>query len=157
MEVGPSAAPMMPMEAASLRLEARASRATIIVPKMPNCAAAPSSTSLGFSSSGPKSVMAPTPMKMSSGKSSFLMPASYSTRSSPSVAGHAGGGDVGEDGAEADGQQQHGLELFDDGQVDQHAADGDHHQLQRVVDEALAGLSASGVAFPVSPSPAPNR
>ena len=39
-------------------------------------AAAPKSMSFGFCSSGPKSIIAPMPMKSSSGKSSVAMPAS---------------------------------------------------------------------------------
>ena len=42
---------------------------------MPNWPAAPSNTMRGFDSSGPKSVMAPMPMKSSRGKSSVAMPA----------------------------------------------------------------------------------
>jgi len=41
-DVGPSAAPMIPIEAASLMLNPN-SVASIKVPKMPNCAAAPKS------------------------------------------------------------------------------------------------------------------
>ena len=74
-EVGPSAPPMMAMDAASLRVNsmpgipsAVIASAPIRVPKMPNCAAAPSSRVLGLASIGPKSVMAPTPRKISSGK-----------------------------------------------------------------------------------------
>lgn len=74
MEVGPSTAPMMPILAASLRVKPSAS-ATSRVPKMPNWPAAPISTMRGFSSSGPKSVMAPMPMKISRGNSSVEMPA----------------------------------------------------------------------------------
>ena len=66
-------APMMPIEAASLRVKPSSS-ARISVRKMPNCPAAPSSTILGFSSNGPKSVSAPIPMKISSGNSSFVIP-----------------------------------------------------------------------------------
>jgi len=43
---------------------------------MPNWPAAPSSTIFGFSSSGPKSVSAPIPMKISSGNSSLATPTS---------------------------------------------------------------------------------
>ena len=74
-EVGPSAPPMMAMEAASLRVNsspgipnAVSASAPISVPKIPNCAAAPKSKVLGLASIGPKSVMAPTPRKISSGK-----------------------------------------------------------------------------------------
>ena len=68
-------APMMPIDAASGRVKPSSS-ASNSVRKMPNCPAAPSSTRRGFSSSGPKSVSAPMPMKMSSGNSSLLMPMS---------------------------------------------------------------------------------
>ena len=43
---------------------------------MPNWPAAPSRIIRGFSSSGPKSVIAPIPTKMRIGKSSFATPAS---------------------------------------------------------------------------------
>ena len=68
-------APMMPMEAASSR-EKPSSSASSSTAKMPNCPAAPSSTMRGFSSSGPKSVSAPMPMKMSSGNISLPTPIS---------------------------------------------------------------------------------
>ena len=55
------------------------------VKKMPNCAAAPNSISQGFSSRGPKSIIAPMPMNSSSGNSSFAMPASNSAVMGPSV------------------------------------------------------------------------
>ena len=74
MEVGPSMAPMMPMLAAWF-MSNFSSSASSSVPKMPNCPAAPSSTMRGFSSSGPKSVMAPMPTKMSSGNNSVSTPA----------------------------------------------------------------------------------
>ena len=77
MEVGPSAAPMMAMEAASFR--SKPSRlATDSVKKMPNCAAAPNSSMRGLESSGPKSIIAPMPMNSKSGNSSLAMPALYS-------------------------------------------------------------------------------
>ena len=75
MDVGPSIAPMTPMEAASGRVKPIA-RASSMTAKMPNWPAAPRRTIFGFSSSGPKSVIAPMPMKISSGNSSFSMPAS---------------------------------------------------------------------------------
>ena len=83
MAVGPSAAPMMPMDAASLsgkKMDARH-----MVKKIPNCAAAPKIISLGLDSSGPKSIIAPIPMNRISGKSSFAMPALYSVDSAPSL------------------------------------------------------------------------
>ena len=61
MAVGPSAAPMTAMEAASFKSKKKPARKR--VKKMPNCAAAPKSISHGFSSSGPKSIIAPMPMK----------------------------------------------------------------------------------------------
>ena len=84
MEVGPSAAPMMAMAPASLRSKPQA-RATISVKKMPNCAAAPKSSSRGLDRSGPKSIIAPIPMNSKSGNSSLAMPALNSV-SSTSVA-----------------------------------------------------------------------
>ena len=80
MAVGPSAPPMMPMEAASKRSKSmpgtylESSSAPMRVVKMPNWAAAPSSAVLGLASIGPKSVMAPMPMKMIRGKAPDLMP-----------------------------------------------------------------------------------
>ena len=46
------------------------------VVKIPNWAAAPRNRVLGLASSGPKSVMAPTPMKITSGKIPGAIPAS---------------------------------------------------------------------------------
>ena len=82
MEVGPSAAPMMPMEAASLTSKPM-SVATQRVKKMPNCAAAPKIIILGLESSGVKSIMAPMPTNSKSGKSSLAIPALNSTSMGP--------------------------------------------------------------------------
>ena len=68
-------APMMPIDAACSRVNPKPS-ASSSVRKMPNWPAAPSSTIFGFSSSGPKSVMAPMPTKISSGNSSLPTPIS---------------------------------------------------------------------------------
>ena len=73
MAVGPSAPPMMPMAPASAG-EKPAHSARINARKMPSCAAAPSSRDFGLAISGPKSVIAPTPMKMSGGKMPSLTP-----------------------------------------------------------------------------------
>ena len=66
MAVGPSAPPMMPMEA-----DCCASKPSRFAPKKakntPNCAAAPSSRLFGLEISGPKSVIAPMPMKIRQG------------------------------------------------------------------------------------------
>ncbi len=83
-EVGPSAAPMIPIEAASLILKPKKT-ATKTVAKIPNCAAAPNSSINGFCNNGPKSIMAPIPMKISSGNSSVLIPALNKTSSTPSA------------------------------------------------------------------------
>ena len=48
------------------------------VKKMPNCAAAPNNSIFGLESKGPKSIMAPMPMKSKSGNSSLRIPALYS-------------------------------------------------------------------------------
>ena len=61
---------MMPMEAASARSKPSSTAATM-VKKMPNCAAAPKSSILGFESKGPKSIIAPMPMNSSSGSASL--------------------------------------------------------------------------------------
>ncbi len=73
---------MMPMEAASLRLNPH-SVERLIVKNMPNCAAAPKNSMTGFSSRGVKSIMAPTAKNISSGKSSVTMPALKSRLSAP--------------------------------------------------------------------------
>ena len=75
-EVGPSAAAMMPAEAASAMSKPNTPVATMVTKKMPNCAAAPNNNRNGLASSGPKSIMAPMPMNSSSGNSSVSMPAS---------------------------------------------------------------------------------
>jgi len=79
MAVGPSAPPMMAMDAASWMVNSNpgsrlSSTAPIRVAKMPNWAAAPSSSVLGLAIRAPKSVSAPTPMKISSGKTPVSMP-----------------------------------------------------------------------------------
>ena len=66
-EVGPSAPPMMEIAAAALSLKPIAI-APKYAAKIPNCAAAPSRKLFGFAISGPKSVIAPTPMKIRDGR-----------------------------------------------------------------------------------------
>ena len=71
-EVGPSAPPIIPIAAACFKLKSKIPRdvnaiAPNNVAKIPNCAAAPRSNVLGFASSGPKSVIAPTPIKIING------------------------------------------------------------------------------------------
>jgi hypothetical protein len=66
---------MMAMLTASSCVKPRP-RASSSVRKIPIWPAAPNSSMLGFSSSTPKSIMAPMPMKMSSGKSSLAIPMS---------------------------------------------------------------------------------
>ncbi len=73
MAVGPSAPPMMPMEAASAAV--KPSRvATKKAKNTPIWAAAPSNRLLGLDSRGPKSVMAPTPIKIRQGYTPALTP-----------------------------------------------------------------------------------
>ncbi len=67
MEVGPSAPPMMEMAAAAISLKPRAI-APKYAAKIPNCAAAPRRKLLGLAIRGPKSVMAPTPIKIREGR-----------------------------------------------------------------------------------------
>ena len=69
MEVGPSAAPMMPMEAASFRSKPMRAAAQI-AKKIPNWAAAPNRNMTGWESRGPKSIMAPMPMNSRMGLAS---------------------------------------------------------------------------------------
>ena len=78
MLVGPSIAPMMPTDAASLSVKTPLASAISMTPKMPNWPAAPTISIFGFESSGAKSVIAPMPMKSSSGNNSVSMPARYS-------------------------------------------------------------------------------
>jgi hypothetical protein len=72
-DVGPSAPPIILIADASCRLNPIAT-APISEPKIPNCAAPPRIAVLGFDKSGPKSVIAPTPIKISRGKNSLAIP-----------------------------------------------------------------------------------
>ncbi len=75
-EVGPSAAPIIPIEAASL-ISNPNTTATTIVAKIPNCAAAPNKNIFGLDNSGPKSIIAPIPINNRIGRASeALMPTS---------------------------------------------------------------------------------
>ena len=67
MAVGPSAPPMMPMEPAWAEVKRPEKRQPTKVMKMPSWAAAPRRRLLGLAIRGPKSVMAPTPMKIRQG------------------------------------------------------------------------------------------
>ena len=68
MVVGPSAPPIMPMEAASGSSNRPVASAPQNATKMPTCAAAPRSSVLGLDMTGPKSVSAPSPRKMMGGR-----------------------------------------------------------------------------------------
>ncbi len=57
------------------------------VANIPNCAAAPKKIIVGSLSRGEKSIIAPTPMKMSTGNNSFAIPASKSTLKKPGASG----------------------------------------------------------------------
>ena len=67
--VGPSAAPMIAMDAASLM--GKNKEATIRVRNTPPCPAAPTNISQGFSNSGPKSIIAPIPINNRRGNTSY--------------------------------------------------------------------------------------
>ena len=85
MAVGPSAAPMIAMDAASLSPKPN-SVAKSSVMKMPNCAAPPSKNSFGLESSGPKSIIAPMPMNSNIGiASDASMPISNIQSMMPAV------------------------------------------------------------------------
>jgi len=65
-DVGPSAPPMIAIDAASFGKNPKAIAANNVA-QMPVCAAAPRSISLGRASSEEKSVMAPSPRKTMDG------------------------------------------------------------------------------------------
>ena len=67
MAVGPSAPPMMPKEAASFGVNP-IKIATSNTVKIPSCAAAPNMERRKLRNIGPKSVNAPTPIKMIGGR-----------------------------------------------------------------------------------------
>ena len=82
MAVGPSAPPMIAMALASFNVNSKPGiRFNAIAPnkvaKIPNCAAAPSNNILGLAISALKSVIAPTPIKMSRGNTPVSMPILY--------------------------------------------------------------------------------
>ena len=66
MAVGPSAPPMIPIAPACIGSNPIA-KAVIYAPKIPNCAAAPTSISFGLEIRAEKSVIAPIPRKISGG------------------------------------------------------------------------------------------
>jgi len=83
MAVGPSAPPMMPIDEAAFSgsQPKKSCPKTDVMPrapkrakKMPSCAAPPSRADFGLAISGPKSVIAPTPMKIMIGKTPESMP-----------------------------------------------------------------------------------
>ena len=81
-EGGPSAAPITATDAASA-ISKPMNLARLSVKNIPNWAAAPKSSIFGFESSGPKSIIAPIPMKSNSGNSSFAIPALNKTSIGP--------------------------------------------------------------------------
>ena len=68
--VGPSAAPIIPIEAASFKGKPIIA-AKIMVTKIPSCAAPPRIKSLGLVRSGPKSIIHPIPIKSKRGIASL--------------------------------------------------------------------------------------
>ena len=74
----------MPIEAASGRVNLPVEIAKSIVAKIPNCAAAPKKSIKGDDISGLKSIIAPTAMKIKTGKSSVAIPALYKIVKKPS-------------------------------------------------------------------------
>jgi hypothetical protein len=76
MVVGPSAPPMIPIEAASPGRKPNRAWAPIAATKTPSWAAAPSMNVIGRASRGRKSVSAPTPRKITGGRNSVRIPAS---------------------------------------------------------------------------------
>ena len=82
MLVGPSMAPITAIDAAWFRGNPK-TVARIRVAKMPSWPAAPSSANRGCDSRGRKSIIAPMPMKMKSGKSSVSMPNEFRMWSMP--------------------------------------------------------------------------
>ena len=83
MVVGPSAEPIIPIAPAVSRSHPKISAATRAA-NMPNWAAAPSNTVIGFWSMGVKSVRAPTPKNISNGNNSVSNPIFLSIPSKPS-------------------------------------------------------------------------
>ena len=71
--VGPSAPPMMAMAPAWSGANP-SKRATMYAPKIPNCAAAPTSINFGLAIRAEKSVIAPIPKKMRGGYHPALTP-----------------------------------------------------------------------------------
>ncbi len=127
MAVGPSAAPMTAMEAASFKSKKKPARNR--VKKIPNCAAAPKSMSHGFSSRGPKSIIAPMPMKSSRGNSSLDMPASNRAEMGPTVSPCVMAPDSGRLTRMAPkpmGKSRLGS-IFGDGKVDEQCTNAPHH------------------------------
>ena len=72
--VGPSAPPIIPIEAACLAVNCPDTFAKVNAKYIPNCAAAPKRRLIGFAINGPKSVIAPTPMNIRQGKRLLLTP-----------------------------------------------------------------------------------
>ncbi|MPM33313.1 hypothetical protein SDC9_79886 [bioreactor metagenome] len=72
-DVGPSAAPIIPIDAASFKSKPN-NAAALIVKNIPNCAAAPNNNILGFVKSGPKSIIAPIPINNINGNNSLAIP-----------------------------------------------------------------------------------
>ena len=85
-------------------------------------------TSFGLAIIGAKSVIAPTPKKISGGTIEQLH-ALVGVVEQAARLGEVGSRHVGDDAGEADADQQQRLVALDDRQIDHGAADGDHHQV----------------------------
>ena len=124
MEVGPSAAPMTAMEAASLRskkIEARHS-----VKKMPNCA---EDHQLRIGKQRPK-VYHRADADEQDQREQLVVNASFEQRNQRAARLHGvHTRNVDQDRAEADGQQQRGLHILGNRQINQQSADAPHDDL----------------------------
>ena len=78
MDVGPSAAPIMAIDAASFSSNPTKA-AKLKVKKIPNWAAAPKNNIFGLVIKGVKSIIAPIPINSNNGNSSLEMPALNNT------------------------------------------------------------------------------
>ena len=83
-EVGPSAAPIIPIDAASFKSNPNI-KATIIVKNIPSWADAPKNIVNGFWSSGSKSIIEPIPINIKSGNSSVAIPCENSKSNIPTT------------------------------------------------------------------------
>ena len=131
MAVGPSQAPMIPIDTAC-ELGKAQGKARSKVRKIPNWPAAPRRKVDGWARTGPKSVIAPMPTKIRSGKSSVVDPGIIDGPDEALLAHDIRKGNIDQDTPEADGHQEKRLTILLDPEIQEDETHDKHDDVSPV-------------------------